>query len=62
METVEICVDSDLLEQVRLVLRPYGLTPEDAIVLFLIDYSCLFSTRNTDITSNNAKSLFEFYF
>lgn len=34
METVEICVDSDLLKQVRLVLRPYGLTPEDAIVLF----------------------------
>lgn len=24
---------------------------------FLLDYSCLFSTRNTDITSNNAKSL-----
>lgn len=35
METIEISVDSDLLEQVRLVLRPYGLTPEDAIVLFL---------------------------
>lgn len=35
METIKISVDSDLLEQVRLVLRPYGLTPEDAVVLFL---------------------------
>lgn len=35
METIKISVDSDILEQVRLVLRPYGLTPEDAVVLFL---------------------------
>lgn len=34
METVEICVDADLLEKVRQILKPYGLTPEDAIVLF----------------------------
>lgn len=35
METVEICVDADLLKKVRQILIPYGLTPEDAIVLFL---------------------------
>lgn len=35
MDTIEICVESDLLEEVREVLKPYGLTPEDAIVLFL---------------------------
>ena len=35
MKKIEICVDADLLEKVRHILIPYGLTPEDAIVLFL---------------------------
>lgn len=35
MDTIEICVESDLLAEVREVLKPYGLTPEEAIVLFL---------------------------
>ena len=35
METIEICVDADLLEKVRRILKPYGLSPEDAVVIFL---------------------------
>jgi len=35
LETIEISVDEELLSQVKEVLKPYGLTPEDAIVMFL---------------------------
>ena len=35
LETIIIEVDSDLLREVEEILMPYGLTPEDAAVLFL---------------------------
>lgn len=34
-ETVEFKIDSDLYAQVKEILKPYGLTPEEAIILFI---------------------------
>ena len=34
METVTIEVDSDLLEQVKELIKPYGITPEQLIEQF----------------------------
>lgn len=33
--TITIEIDAELLEQVTKVLKPYGLTPEDAVVQFI---------------------------
>lgn len=34
MEVIEIEVDSDLLEQLKKVITPMGLTPEDLVQMF----------------------------
>ncbi len=33
--TIEVEIDDDLLEQARAVLEPMGLTPEDALRMFI---------------------------
>lgn len=35
MTTIEVEIDDDLLEQARLILEPMGLTPEDALRIFI---------------------------
>lgn len=48
MVTVEIQVDSELLQQVTEVLKPTGLTPEDAFLMF-IEYLVNPKTQNQAI-------------
>ena len=43
--TITIEIDAELLEQVTEVLKPYGLTPEDAVVQF-IEYCVDPKTQN----------------
>lgn len=35
MVTIDVEIDEDLLEQARLILEPMGLTPEDALRIFV---------------------------
>lgn len=35
MVTIEVQVEAALLEEVKIVLKPYGITPEQAVVMFL---------------------------
>lgn len=34
-DTIEVEIKDDLFEQVRLILEPIGLTPEDALRIFI---------------------------
>lgn len=47
--TVTISIDTKLLEEVKLVLEPEGLTPEDAIIIFF-DYCVNPATKEAAIS------------
>ena len=34
-ETLQFKINADLYAEVKKILKPYGLTPEDAIILFI---------------------------